>query len=192
MSKFKLILTISFLVLLISGCSTNYPFAGTFNEADSLIIIDEEHNRNHLGQYHTVSQNFNLNAGQAAGFIGCTDNQTEVHFINFDVIVDSAPVNVEFYEAPTITANGTLTNTITLNRAIMSNSTLTVYSNPTITNDGTLMFYNGILGAKNQAQSNFGITGEWVLNSNECYYFKIINNDGNDNEIIANLIFYEH
>jgi len=200
MSKFKLFIFF-ILLLTFSGC-TWMPIEIIFNmpvpvnntdltKSDgSLVILEEAHYRNHLGDVYTLSSNFTLGVGASTSFMGCTDS-AEIHFINFDIIVTNAPVEVNFYEAPTITNNGTLLTPLNMNRNFPDNSTMLLYGNPTITANGLKLFVNGILGSKNQIQSNFGQTVEWILNSETCYLFEIINNDGNNNKMVANLIYYQ-
>jgi len=200
MEKLKYIL-ISFFLLIFAGCSNSQidfnnesiPINNTDllkGENKQLVTITNNHYLNQNGKVYSLSQEMTLSSGQEVYFMGCTQNKN-IHFTSFDIIVDTAPVNIYFYENPNVTNNGTQINSTIMNRNFNYNSTLNLFYNPTISSEGELLFVNGILGDKNQVQSNFGQTEEWVLNLNTCYTFKIINNNGNDNDIIANLIYYE-
>lgn len=125
--------------------------------------------------YH-YTNNGSITSGSSVYFMGCTDSRT-IHFLDYELISDSSPIIIDFYEAPTVTANGTLVNSSNMNRQSYLNSSLTLYGGPTITNEGTLLFRKAILTDK-KASGELATSLNWVLDSETCYLFKITNQAG--------------
>jgi hypothetical protein len=102
-----------------------------------LVGIDYAHYQVHSGQHFmggdlgTISNNGNVD------YLFISDNTYNCHFL-FDIASDQN-IKIEIYEAPTITANGTVLGTINLNRTKTNVPTALVYKNPTITANGNML-----------------------------------------------------
>lgn len=166
----------------------------TVSNENTLVIMDELHYRNHQGNFWTASASANLNTGQTSEFMMCVDNVTEFHFVDFTLSVSGGPVNIELYEDPTLTNNGTAFNLTNMNRGFRDkNQTVDTYVTPTYTAPGFLLFEDAITGGTGQAAkitAPFDLSSEWIL-VDGCFLFIITNNDGNNNDIYINFFGYE-
>lgn len=202
MLNYKLIL-ISLGLLFFSGCSF---FEGemTINESipvnitspiedhsGGLISIDYEHERIHSGRGFQYSGRLIGLAAASETYMLANTTSNSIHWRDFQLSCDAAPILVELFEAPTITSYGTLQNVSNRNRYSSINSSSSIYLNPTITNDGLLLMEDEIIGTKHTAGSTGAIALEWILRSNDSYVVKITNNNGNGVNCAVKAFFYE-
>jgi len=87
---------------------------------------------------------------------------------------------LEFFENPTVTANGTPFTPICRNRANIGVSTVTVFQNPTLSNDGTELDHLLIPGGQgNKAGGGAAALNVfWRLATATTYYLKLTNQSG--------------
>ena len=113
---------------------------------------------------------------------------------NFTISTE-AGVTVEFYENPTLTADGTGLAENCLNRQDPATPDTTCFHTPTVTTDGTLLEIN-LIGTSNTGVTDIGdsITdrGYWVLKKNENYLIKITNTDQAAKDIAIAYVWHEH
>lgn len=140
----------------------------------SLKTIDVLNSTVHAGISFTYSAAASIPAAGHAYFHGKTGDITS-HLMSFFVKSDAAPITVEFFEEPTITANGTQVPAIARNRQSVIVPLMQVFVAPTVTADGTLLLTGKLLGNQ-QTVSSSNLEGEWILKKNTSYTFKITNN----------------
>jgi hypothetical protein len=194
MQKSILISLFLFILVLLSGCSQ-----------DSRIILNESLPINityPLTEYndiptatHTQQAIFEGRAYILSGDLNFSIGQTQyfigctqdkdIHFENFLFSMSATPFDVHFYKNPTITNNGTLVYAENRNDNYNINSSLSIYLAPSITNNGTLWFHSSVYGGNNIAGTLI-FGEELILAPNNCYLFSITNNDGNNVETTFN------
>lgn len=140
----------------------------------SLKVVGREHSAVHEG----LSFNYSASASGIATnavvrFLGRTGDITS-HLWSFFVSVDQAPMIVEFFEAPTVTADGTAQTALNRNRQSTATPLMQVFANPTVSADGTKLFESRIFGDQKTVTSET-LEGEWLLKKNTDYMFKITN-----------------
>lgn len=140
----------------------------------SLKTIGIENSAVHAGIAFTYAAAAQITAAGHAYFHGKTGNIVS-HLMSFFVKADAAPVTVEFFEAPTISNDGTPVAAIARNRILNPTPLMQVFAAPTVTADGTQLLIGKILGDK-QTVSSANLDGEWLLKPNTSYIFKVTNN----------------
>ena len=155
----------------------------------SLKTIDVLNSTVHAGIAFTYSGAASIPAAGHAYFHGKTGDITS-HLMGFFVKADSAPVTVQFFEAPTITADGTPQSPIQRNRQTANVALMQVFAAPTVTADGTQLFVDKLLGNQ-QTVSSSNLDGEWLLKKNTSYTFKITNNSNQTANIGAGFSWIE-
>jgi hypothetical protein len=129
--------------------------------------------------------------GESVKYMGCTASNMSVKFVDFQVQTTEGSILIELYEDPiNITDYGNLTGNGNLNRYLLYNATTKVYKNPTVDNDGTLL-YTTIASATNQVGSLGSIPTEWVLKNGTCYIYKFTNQNEPDVNIYPVFLWYE-
>jgi hypothetical protein len=155
----------------------------------SLKTIDVLNSTVHAGISFTYSGVASIPSAGHAYFHGKTGDITS-HLMGFFVKADSAPITVEFFEAPTITANGTPQNAVARNRQSSTPPLMQVFANPTVTADGELLLIGKLLGNQHTVSSS-NLEGEWILKKNTSYTFKITNNSNQTANIGAGFNWIE-
>ena len=133
-----------------------------------------------------------LGNGASALFLGKV-NGTNVHFYDLDVMVSTGTFTIELYEAPTVSANGTIQTAINLNRNSTNTSHLDIYATPTVSANGTLLratkiFESGTAG-KNSGSAL--VKDKWLLKTNTDYLVKITNDSGGSANFVGCFSFFE-
>lgn len=149
------------------------------------------HHKIHQGNCFAVSQ--------------LTDDVADDANLDFLLVVGAKEAHITFegsseglawnflYESPTITANGTEVTPRNRNRESSVTSTVTVYSGPSVSAVGTLLFtglFPGGVGNKTVGGSS-SERNEWILASNTTYLGRITNKAGDTKDISFTATFYE-
>ena len=143
------------------------------------------------GKYFSFSSRFSIPAGQSVYFMGVT-NSHRVFFESFNVTSNtSAELRVDFFEAPTTTADGTAQTPINRNRPSSEVATMLLYSGPTVTADGTGLFTTSMFGTNQTANGNATMPQPFMLKTATKYVFKITNTHGSSVDVSANFFWYE-
>ena len=118
-----------------------------------------------------------------------------IHFQSLDVSISAGGWTVEIFEAPTVTANGTLLTPINLNFETTNLSNMTLYAAGTVSANGTLKLSRHIhvsgTGSANRVSSEVGLPAGIILKKNTKYMFKITNNSGSTAAYEAALTWLE-
>ena len=163
----------------------------------ALKIIDNDHAYVHEGglfsSYHKFSA---IPTTQSRYILIKTPASKYVHYRAESISTSGDNVTIEFYEAPTTTADGTaLTRNNHRRTAPITAATVTLFHTPTVTADGTLLHQTYIGGGVGVGQTRQGgeqeNAQEWVLSRSTNYLIKITNGSANANTIQINPLWYE-
>jgi len=161
--------------------------------ANAIITIESEHAHIHEGEGFQISgEAAAIGAGASAYFL--IDPILPVHWRDYRFIADGAPVDIELFENPTVTDNGTAITSYNRNRLSSHTAQVVVYSGPTVTDDGTRLYITRIVGTGTGANAKGEVEGlplEWVVDNGNTYLMKLTNNDTSDVSIIYNFFWYE-
>lgn len=153
------------------------------NEENEVHNIVDNH-----GMVKTINpETFYVHNGQAFNFsfvgsisgvtylMGRTNGKV-VHLLGYQVVAASANVLVEFFESPTVTANGTQQAAVARNRMNVQTPHLTVFLGPTVTADGVLLNKSKIFSSgtgSNKVGGDTSVPIEWLFKSNTDYIIKL-------------------
>lgn len=112
-------------------------------------------------------------------FMGITGDE-QVHFDRISGDFEKGGIRLWLYEAPTTTANGIEQTIVNMNFASSNIGTMTLYSSPTITDNGTkkASIFIPVTGVGvNISPASAAIASGRVLNTNTKYLFRIENTE---------------
>jgi len=162
----------------------------TYSKA--LTTIESEHARIHQGKAFQLSDKVTgLLATGSHYFL--IDPTTPIHWRDYKFLTDGAPVDIELFENPTVTDNGTALTPLNRNRLSATVSAASIYSGPTVTDDGARIYIDGIVGTgdKKSTGSTEGIAGEWIVDGGNTYLLKLTNNGAVTISYIYQFFWYE-
>lgn len=128
--------------------------------------------------------------GASLTFLGTIPSNVLVKFDPLQIASKDAPILVELFEAPTVTANGTPLSSIAVNRMSTETAQTLTFGAPTISSNGTLIFASIIAGSR-QIGGSGSVGGAFHLKPNTSYLFKITNQSGVSSTVSANLVWEE-
>jgi hypothetical protein len=99
---------------------------------------------------------------------------------------------VEFFEAPTSTADGSALARVNRNRLSANTATMLVFEGPTVTVDGTQLAVGFVPGGTggNAIGGSLDTFGEWILDPND-YLVRLTNRAGAAQPAAVSLMWYE-
>jgi len=165
-----------------------------YDKSGAQVLIDFAHHAVHHGFLFTVSD-FDTDIDIAAPkyWLFRTPNTNKRIHIIFDVGV-SGGVQVDLYESPTITADGTAITPFNNDFNRNDVSVLLVFKDPTVTADGTLKTSTRIgasgPGNSDKVGGNLRPGSEYILKQNTNYILKITS-DANDTKATMIAEYYE-
>lgn len=118
----------------------------------------------------------------------------QIHFDAFDFAVSQGPVNVSFYEAPTINVLGSLIQQINRNRASEQIPTFKLYAGTTLTSNGTLLDSSSMVSVSqgnNKVSGIASVENSWVLKQDTDYAIIISNLSNAVINYSANFFWHE-
>lgn len=142
-----------------------------------LPVIETEHERIHNGEGFQLSDAFSLAADAILYFL--INPNGGIHWRDYRFIADDAPIDIELFENPTVTDNGTPLVPINRNRYSANTSSANIYSGATVTDDGDRLHITRIVGTGTGANTTGEIEGlpvEWILGGGNTYVLKVTNN----------------
>lgn len=159
-----------------------------------LVMTDPDHHLIHKGQMFYLSGSIAaLGAGATTYFHGLTDTLT-VHFRAASIQSDGAPININFYEGATVSANGTPLTVYNRKRSSTTAPTMLTFGGPTVTDVGTLIDSGAILLSGPSKQSGIAdlFAAEWVLDlPTTSYLIGITNNTVGAVDVYYSFLWYE-
>ena len=160
----------------------------------SLSMLDQEHAMIHQSRGFTAAARTTIaNGGGVVDFLGIVPPGVFPHFRHITVALDGGPFDIDFYEAPTVSANGTPVSAYNNNRNSIVGSQLLVFSAPTILTVGTLLEPILIPGTKQSGSLGSDASNEWILKQDTLYLIRITNNtaSGGTSRAAINMFWYE-
>ena len=172
--------------------------AGVDAHSRSIRTIDAGHAMVHLGFVYKAWHKFTGVADAASVYLH-VKNPADLypHLHDFTVTAGRGDVDVQVFETPTTSADGTLLQERSLNRnGTIDTSGLDVYHTPTVSSDGTEIRNTWIPPtAAGVGHSDSGAVEdadlEMILKPSTNYLIKITNNSGGSIDIHAKLYWYE-
>lgn len=168
-------------------------------EVDHIIgglkMIDALHAKTHEGvAYELTVLASNVAAGQALNVLLQCDWKHSVHLR--PAFASEGPCRGFIFEGPEYSAAGSPLTPMNRNRKVWAPAAKAVLtSGPTLTGDGTQLTVAPIFSASGPGHTSTGGTHgtfeEWLLNNNEDYLFRIVNDDAGAKDLWLSLTFYE-
>lgn len=170
----------------------------------AILSIPVEHHEIHCGDSYTAHHVADLGNGASIDYLIITPdwgdpvdgddpmgNQTVkvAHFIG--EISGESETTVYFYEAPTITNNGTALSVNNRNRNSANVDYLSIYQGATISAVGTELEHN-VFGSGKLVGGGLNRTDEWILKNNTAYLMRVINNTTSSNYHTIRFQYYIH
>lgn len=157
----------------------------------SVNTVDYAHHELHSGTRYMVRDYVTLGNGADEDILIITPATTAWAHLTFTFLANDGESIVSFYEAPTVSANGTLANVKNRNRNASDISTTLVYTGPTVTTTGTLL-EKTIHGSGKDYGGGARDAEERVLKQNTRYLLRLHNNTVSNNNVNFTLDWYEH
>lgn len=161
--------------------------------SNAVETIETEHAKIHSGQgYQLSGEIVALGAGSSEYFL--IDPSIPIHWRYYSVLADGAPIEVELFENPTTTDNGSPLTPLNRNRLSSNDSSASIYSGPTVTDDGGRLYLSRIVGTGTGANTTGELEElpvEWIIDSGNTYILKITNDDSNAVDLIYQFFWYE-
>ena len=155
--------------------------------------IEQEHLQIHKGNGYQLSGEIAaLGTTDSAYFL--IDPVSPIHWRDYRIFADDAPLDIELFENPTTTVNGTALTPLNRNRLSSNTATAAVYSGPTVTDDGDRLYISRIVGTGTGANTTGEVEGlpvEWIIDGGNTYLLKITNNSGGNVDLIYQFFWYE-
>lgn len=144
-----------------------------------IYVNDESQHAIHSGDSYSFDYDGTLAGSTSLYFMGITGDK-QVHFDEISGNFQKGGIRLWLYETPATTANGTAQTPANMNFASTNTTTLSLYSAPTITDNGTkkLSRYFPLTGVGvNVIPQSGSIAGGRVLKANTKYLFRVENTD---------------
>lgn len=107
------------------------------------------------------------------------------------VMASGAPIWLEVYEAPTVTAIGVAEVFINKNRNSVNTAAVLLYSGTTVSANGTIMDATILPGGKSVGGAAEAIEDELVLKPGLQYLIKVTNKSGATQDYSLCVVYYE-
>lgn len=173
------------------------------NEADYLVNstdksggirhISELQNAVHDGMAFGFSEHGTVLAGASLIMLGVT-GALQVHFDGFLCDISQGPFLLELYEAPTVTALGTIQSSRRRNRSNPNVSKMLIYAGGTVSANGLLITDDLLLGigqGSNVVNGTAGLDDGFVLKANTTYMIKMTNQAASTTSYNAKFSWHE-
>ena len=165
------------------------------NAADisgALITISVEHSKIHQGVGWEVSiETGNITSGSSYYVLFRTAAGYRPHLRSYEFTATDAPITIRLFESPTTSADGAAATARNRNRNQSDTNGISVFTQPTVTNDGTRLETDYLAAAGNKAGGNAGsFYEEWVLKPATDYLIKITNGSNNTVTGFFNAFWY--
>ena len=131
-------------------------------------------------------------ANGATNFHLLVTNGRSVHLRALAVAATAGPMDVNLYEAPTISATGAASPIVNLNRSSYKTPTVVMYDGPTVISNGSQLSYVLIPGSKQSGGTGSrGSFAEFNLKGGTDYLIEIVNNSGGVATLELHVLWYE-
>jgi len=160
-------------------------------------VIEQEHLKIHAGKLFTLSKRLVLDDAGGTNpiheFLGVVPADLFPHFRKLAVVTDGSGFDVDFYEAPTTTDDGTAVTSKNNKRNSTNEAGLLIYDAPTVTDDGELLESIMATGTKQSGALGSEGSNEWILKPDTKYLIRITNNTAGaaSSRFVINMFWYE-
>ena len=166
--------------------------------AHAVTTISEPHRMTHDGfMFHVSYKHETIVNGGTEDILLKVPAGSFPHLNRVNVNAGAGDININLYEATTVSADGTALSVHNTNRNSTNVSAMLVYNAPTVTDVGTEIHHQWIPpSATGTGLSVDGITNaeqgeEWLLAQNENYLIRLENTSGNTIDAWIEILFYE-
>jgi hypothetical protein len=157
---------------------------------DGLITIDAVHSEVHKGDGFSHTEKHAIANGASFDVLMINPAGNRPHFRSL-TIADGAPMDVELFEGTTVSANGSTMGVLNTDRNSANTNNMTLFSGPTITDDGSLIEFNFVVGDRKAGGTAESPVLEWILKEDTNYLLRVTNNSGGASDFAHNLFWYE-
>lgn len=189
------------IIIIFIICIPSILFAGGLNKtpkedkiSESTIFIDTIHQHIHKGDAYICSSRVSLGSGAVLNALLVVPSGYTVH-LRHVTSTTGGPILIDMYEETTVSANGSAGNWRNANRNFPDTPNMEIYSGPTITSDGTLIFQQMVPGTGGffggGATLEIGII-EIVLKPNTNYLLRFTNNSTGTETVNNTCFWYEY
>lgn len=131
-----------------------------------------------------------LGVGQSV-YLTADTNGKDATFTSFNIASSQDDISFEFFEAPTVSVNGSALSAKDLDRQADEVPTMLTFAGSTVTSDGVLLMKHHIPNQTFILGGESWMTERWKLKKNTTYSIKITNNSGSGVDITANFYWSE-
>ena len=168
-------------------------FAEVDELANQLVTIDAVHHRIHEGSLFSTGASAAAlsNSGSLEFLIQTPAAPSSIHLRG--TVTLGGDGNFSFFEGTTFSAAGTAAGAVDHNRTTANTANGTFTHTPTLTDDGTQLFYSEILGGTggNAVGGNVSSFKEWILAPSTNYLLRLTNTSGQARVAIISIDFYD-
>lgn len=147
-----------------------------------------------VGQMYSASHKYSIAATSSAYMESIVPSNKLIHLISRDLTVDAGgPLDVELYEAPTITDGTTPPTIYNLDRRSSKTPSWQLFVNPTGVSGGTKLLVAQIStggGPKSTGGLSSGVA-EFILKPSTKYVLKITNTGTQTSTVVLTYTWYE-
>lgn len=160
--------------------------------AAAVPVIDVAHNQTHLGNMYTAGYRWTAQADNATLYMSIAVPSGYVaHFI-YEVVA-TGKAYIDLYEGATV-SGGTSITPANKNRMSANTSHVTIKHDVTVSDAGTLIPQDGLIGGGDKHTAiggGAGLDAEFILKQNTTYLIAIQNKGGAAQDLAAVVLFYE-
>lgn len=160
----------------------------------AIMTVDYAHHEIHSGSHYFYTSHHDIAKNSVLDHLVITPNTAKWAHMVIGLSTNAGSVHVEFFEAATVSNNGTLEDTPNRNRNSANIATTLIYEDPTVTAVGDLL-YSSIFGADSKQKSIGGDgrdNNEIILKQNTIYLFRATELNVEDCTINLSFDWYEH
>lgn len=161
--------------------------------AGYLVTIDPVHHHVHEGRLFSTTHIKEALGASNSTYMLLRAGANNVPHFEFTVNTAGA-ARIDMFEGPTLTDDGTPLTEVNHDRSSSNTSDVSVFSEPTVSADGTLLLTDrvpsGVAGAK-AGLGNVSGRAEWLLAPSTDYLIKITNQGNTAATVAASAVWYE-
>lgn len=160
--------------------------------SNAIITITLEHSKIHQGEGWEVSiETGSIASGASYYVLFKTSEGYRPHLRSYEVTATDSPTTIRLFEGATVSADGTAASARNRNRNESDVNGVSVFVQPTVTDEGTRLETDFIPTAGNKAGGNAGsFYEEFVLRPSTNYLIKITNGSNNTVNAFFNAFWY--
>ncbi len=158
----------------------------------SMPTIEIDHFLTHKGATFTCSEVSAVPALSTKYYLIKAPTCGDTHMIHYEFVSSQADADIILYETPTTTDDGDQMVLRNRNRASSNTAFTQVWQDPEVTDEGTHLDHDLIIGGKQSGGGTFEEGGqEWICKKNLIYLVKYTNNSNQEDKISHKFTFLE-